>query len=66
MNTKATFCRLINSSRHLSTSEKAEHIMRFNSLKTAEDQERALTDFRRSIPQDKSFQTKVAKGPHTA
>jgi hypothetical protein len=66
MNTKATYCRLVNSSRHLSPGEKAEHIIRFNSLKTVEEQDRALTEFRRSIPQDKSFQTKVAKGPHTA
>jgi hypothetical protein len=66
MNAKATFTRLLNSARHLTPGEKVEQLIKFNALSGEEAQRKALEEFRRSLPQDKSFQTKVGKGPHTA
>jgi hypothetical protein len=66
MNTKATFTRLLNSARHLTPGERVEQLMQFNALGSEEAKQKALEEFRRSLPQDKSFQTKVGKGPHTA
>jgi hypothetical protein len=62
--TKATFMRLVNSS-SMTPGEKVEQAMVFNNLKTSEERAKALADLQRAIPREKSYQTKVGKGPHT-